>query len=397
MGGSVGMNFLRMSEAPRIGLLWNWCVIISASRQCRKATCRTALNESELWQVSSEAKVVMLKKANGPTLVDVAREADVSLKTASRVLNDAPGLATATAKRVRAAMSRLGYRPNELARGLKGRRSAAIGMVVPNLADPFSASAVQAVQEVARKNHHIVVVTGSGGDELLEREELETLAGRQVDGLIIAPADGRNNTVESFTAANIPVVAFDRPISNSNIDNITVTNRDATREATEHLLSHGYRRILAIGARPHLYTGSERVAGYVSTMERAHLKKETCLVEHEHDLTPEIIKKLLVSGPGKLDAILTLNGTITMLVLRVLRQLGMSIGGNLALISFDDFELAEILKPSLTVVRQPAAELGRQAAELLFTKMQSKEELPRKDIVLSTTLHIRGSCGCKDG
>lgn len=347
-------------------------------------------------QASSEAKIAMLKKTNGPTLVDVAREADVSLKTASRVLNGAPGLAQATAKRVRAVMSRLGYRPNELARGLKGRRSAAIGMVVPNLADPFSASAVQAVQEVARKNGHIVILTSSGGDELLEREELETLVRRQVDGLIIAPTDGRNNTVESFIAANIPVVAFDKPFSNSNIDNITVTNRDATREATEHLLSHGYRRIVAIGARPHLYTGSERVAGYVSTMKRAHLKKETCLVEHENDLTPEIIKKLLVSGPGKLEAILTLNGTITMLVLRVLRQLGKRIGSDIALISFDDFELAEILTPSLTVVRQPAAELGRKAAELLFTKMQSKEALPRQEIILSTTLHIRGSCGCTD-
>lgn len=338
----------------------------------------------------------MLKKTNSPTLVDVAREANVSLKTASRALNGAPGLAPATAKRVRAIMSRLGYRPNELARGLKGRRSAAIGMVVPNLADPFSASAVQAVQEVARKNGHIVILTSSGGDELLEREELETLVRRQVDGLIIAPADGRNNTVESFIAANIPVVAFDKPISDSNIDNITVTNRDATREATEHLLSHGYRRIVAIGVRPHLYTGSERVAGYVSTMERAHLKKETCLVEHESDLTLDVIEKLLVSGPGKLEAILTLNGTTTMLVLRALRQLGKRIGNDIALISFDDFELAEILAPSLTVVRQPAAELGRKAAELLFTKMQSTEDLQRQDMILSTTLHIRGSCGCPD-
>lgn len=338
----------------------------------------------------------MFKKTNGPTLVDVAREADVSLKTASRVLNGAPGLAPATAKRVRAIMSRLGYRPNELARGLKGRRSAAIGMVVPNLADPFNASAAQAVQEVARKNGHIVILTSSGGDELLEREELDTLVGRQVDGLIIAPADGRNNTVGSFIAANIPVVAFDRPIINSNIDDITVTNRNATREATEHLLSHGYRRIVAIGARPHLYTGSERVAGYVSTMKRAHLKKETCLVENEDDLTPEIIEKLLASGPGKLEAILTLNGTTTMLVLRVLRHLGKRIGSDIALISFDDFALAEILTPSLTVVRQPAAELGRRSAELLFTKMQSKEALPRQKVILPTTLHIRGSCGCTD-
>jgi LacI family transcriptional regulator len=336
----------------------------------------------------------MLKKTNAPTLVDVAREAGVSLKTASRALNDDPGIAPATAKKVRTVMSRLGYRPNELARGLKGRKSAAIGMVVHNLADPFSASAVQAVQEVARKNGYVVVLTSSGGDEMLEREELETLVRRQVDGLIIAPADGRNNTVESFISANIPVVSFDRPISNSNIDSITVTNRDAVREATEHLLSHGYRRILAIGARPHLYTGSERVAGYVSTMKRAHLKRETYLVENESDLVPEVIQNFLTKGPGKLDAILTLNGITTMLVLRVLRQLGKRVGSDIALISFDDFDLAELLTPSLTVVRQPAAELGRRAAELLFTRLQSKKPFPQQEIVLSTMLHIRESCGC---
>lgn len=178
----------------------------------------------------------MLRKTNGATLADVARAADVSLKTASRVLNMAP-VAPATAKKVRAAMSRLNYKPNELARGLKGRRSAAIGMVVPNLADPFNASAVQAAQNVARHHAHVVILTSSGGDEDMEREQIETLVRRQVDGLIIAPADGRRNTVESFLSANIPVVALDRPFSNTEIDSITVTNREGSREATEHLLS----------------------------------------------------------------------------------------------------------------------------------------------------------------
>lgn len=337
----------------------------------------------------------MLGKSNHPTLVDVAREAGVSLKTASRVLNSSSGTAPATAKKVRAAMSRLGYRPNELARGLKGKRSAAIGMVVPNLADPFIASSVQAVQEVARSHGHVVILTSSGGDESLEREEVETLLRRQVDGLIIAPADGRNNTVESFLSANIPVVAFDRPMQNAEMDCITVTNRDAAREATEHLLSHGYRRILAIGARPHLYTCSERLAGYVSTMKRAALAKQTFLVEHESELTPEAINGLL-GGPKKLDAIFSLNGVMTMLLLRALRHLKQKLGSDIPLISFDDFDLAEVLTPSLTVVRQPSAELGRQAAQMLFSRIQGAKIVPYQKIVLSTTFHLRESCGCPE-
>jgi len=338
----------------------------------------------------------MIRKTNSPTLVDVARSANVSLKTASRVLNGESGLAPATARRVRAVMLKIGYRPNEFARSLKGKKSAAIGMVVPNLADPFSASAVQAVQEFSRSKGHVVILTSSGGDESLEREELETLVRRQVDGLIIAPADGRRNTAESFASANIPVVTFDRPFSGTETDNITVTNSGAAREATEHLLSHGYRRILAVGARPHLYTGAERIAGYTNAMKRAGLKKETYLVENEGKLSYDVIRNLVMNDREKPEAILTLNGITTMLILRVLRQLGIKVGRDIALISFDDFELAEVLTPSLTVVRQPSAELGRQAAELLFKRIEDTIPLPAQSIVLSTTFHIRGSCGCPE-
>jgi LacI family transcriptional regulator len=335
----------------------------------------------------------MLKKTNGATLANVANEAGVSLKTASRVLNAVP-VAPATAKKVRAAMARLQYRPNELARGLKGKRSAAIGMVVPNLADPFNAAALQAVQEVARKNGHVVIMTSSSGREDIERSQLETLVGRQVDGLVISPTDNRINTIGCFLTAGIPVVAFNRPINNTDIDTITVTNFDTVRQATEHLLSHGYRRILAIGSRPHLYTGAERVSGYISTMARARLEKETLLVENENELTPELIDRHLKSGPGKLEAILTLNGTTTMAVLRILHHLGKSVGTDVALISFDDFELAEVLTPSLTVVRQPAAELGRRAAELLFSRILGDKSLPPQHITLPTAFLIRESCGC---
>ncbi len=220
-------------------------------------------------------------------------------------------------------------------------------------------------------------MTSSGGDEALEREELETLVRRQVDGLIIAPADGRRNTAESFVSAGIPVVTFDRPFSGTEIDSITVTNRDAVRESTEHSLSHGYRSILAIGARPHLYTGAERAAGYISTMKRAQLKKQTCLVDHESKLTDDVVRSLVKGGGEKVEAILTLNGITTMAILRALRNLGVQVGRDIALISFDDFDLAEIVTPSLTVVRQPAAELGQRAAELRFARMEGGAHLPR--------------------
>lgn len=339
-------------------------------------------------------EIGMIQQAKDrPTLVDVAQEAKVSLKTASRVLNNEPNIAPATAKRVRAAMLKLSYRPNELARGLKGRHSATIGMVVPNVADPFIASAVKAVQETARQHRNVVILASSDGDESLEREEVEILLSRQVDGLIIAPADGRHCTVDSFISAGVPVVAFDRPMQNAEIDTITVFNEAAAREATEHLLSHGYRRILTIGARPELYTCSERLAGYSSTMKRAKLKPDTLLVAQESDLTPESVRKAL-RGKKPYEAVLTLNGMITMMVLQALREIEVHVGTDLALVSFDDFQLASVLSPSLTVVRQPAEELGRKSAQLLFERIQDSKVIPPRKLSLSTTFLLRESCGC---
>ena len=135
-----------------------------------------------------------ITKSQAPTLVDVAREADVSLKTASRVLNNSKNVSEEKAARVRAVMERLDYRPNALARGLKAQRSAAIGMIVPNLSDPFTANAVHGLQEVARANGYVVILASTGGDVDAERSEIQTLVGRQIDGLVIAPADSRVDT-----------------------------------------------------------------------------------------------------------------------------------------------------------------------------------------------------------
>ena len=177
-------------------------------------------------------------KSQAPTLLDVARLADVSLKTASRVLNNAR-VSEDKVIRVQAAMERLCYRPNELARGLKAQRSAAIGMIVPNLSDPFTANAVNAVQEVARANGYVVILASSGGDVEVERSEIVSLVGRQIDGLIVAPADSRTDSFSDIIPSGVHVVTFDQLLRNADLDSVTVTNRRSAREATEHLVGHG--------------------------------------------------------------------------------------------------------------------------------------------------------------
>lgn len=335
-----------------------------------------------------------MKKARAPRLIDVAREAGVSLKTASRVLNREDNVCEAKVAHIRAVMARLGYRPNELARGLKSRKSAAIGMIVPNLSDPFFNSAIKATQEEARANGYMVVLSNSGGCPELERSEIEALVRRQIDGLVIAPADSHDRNLSEAIPAGLPVVTFDEPILAGAFDAVTVSNRAGARQATEHMLAHGAKRIVAIGARPHLYTCSEREAGYREAMMTAARQPRTCMVQHESLLTADWLRHELF-GNGRVDAIITLNWVCTNLVLKGLRELGKQVGRKLRLISFDDFDLAEMLTPSLTAVRQPACKLGAEAARLLFERLKGGSEPAPRFLELSTELVLRESCGCR--
>lgn len=335
----------------------------------------------------------MIGKRSSITLLDVAKEAGVSIKTASRALNDSPELRPATAARVHEVMDRLGYLPNELARGLKSKRSAAIAMIAPNLGDPFTATAVQAAQDVAKEHGYVVILATSGGDVGLEESELQAMMSRQVDGIILISANWAKSALKTSITSRIPVVVFDEPVRGAEVDTITVTNRKAAREATDHLLAHGHRNILAIGARPNLFTCAERVAGYRMAMKNAGLEPFELLVTHENDLTPELLSSLFL-GPRPVEAIFSLNWVCSVGVLRGLKALKKNIPKDVALISFDDFDLAEMIPPGLTVVRQPTKELGRRAAESLFDRLKKGKAPAARKITLPTEFIIRGSCGC---
>jgi LacI family transcriptional regulator len=335
----------------------------------------------------------VLKNSGSVTLKDVAHAAGVSLKTASRVLNNSSELRPETERVVREALVRLGYQPNELARGLKSKKSAAIALIAPNLADPFVATAIRSVQNVARAHGYVVILASSGGDVSLEQTELQAMTRRQIDGIILMAAASGKSDLAIPLRSRVPVVVIDEPVRGAEVDTITVTNRKAARAATEHLLGHGYRRILAVGARPHLFTCAERVAGYRAALKPRGIKTMELLVPHEADLTTEALARVL-SGPKRADAIFSLNWVCTMGLLRGLNALEKRIPDDVALISFDDFDLAEVIPPGITVVRQPVSELGFRAAKSLFERIDEKASAAPRKIVLPTEFIVRGSCGC---
>jgi len=335
-----------------------------------------------------------MKRNQAPTLADVAREAHVSLKTASRVLNESANVRPEKVLKVRAVMARLRYRPNEVARSLMTRKSSAIGMIVANLSNPFITRVIKEVQEVARTNGYVVVVTSSGGRADVEKSEIESLVRRQIDGLIIAPAESRRDTFSSALPSDLPLVTLDQHVRGAHFDSVTITNRRSACEVTRHMLGHGFRNIVAIGTRPYLYTSGERVAGYRETMSQSSFEPKPCLVEHEGLLTAEWLKNVILRKPAA-EAVFSLNWISTLYVLRGLRELGVKVGPDVPLISFDDFDLGDLLSPRLTVIQQPSEMLGRESARLLFERLNGDEtESPRK-VILPARLVIRESCGCK--
>lgn len=331
-----------------------------------------------------------------PTLRDVAREARVSIKTVSRVVNQEPGVSPPTAIRVIAAIEKLGYRPNELARSLQGRRSRTIGLVIADISNPFYAECVQAVEETARKHDYAVILCASDEDAETERAYVRLLVQRRVDGLLLVPAADGQTYLEQELAAGLPIVALDRPAEGVSTDSVVVQNRAGTRDAIEHLIGHGHRRIALVGDAEHLYTTRMRLEGYREALVEAGLEELSRVGARDAASAAKASRELL-ELPDPPTAIFAMNNLITVGVLQALDQAGASIPQDMAFIGFDDFELAAVLHPRLTLVRQPAAELGRQAAELVLGRLEAKRRGKPQRIVLQTQLIVRESCGCASG
>ena len=327
------------------------------------------------------------------TLRDVALEAGVSIKTVSRVVNGEPAVNATTATRVADTVERLGYRPNELARSLQGQRSRTIGLVIDDVSNPFMATCAQAIEEVAREHGYALILCDSHADLRAESAYIGLLTQRQVDGLLLVPAQGRNAHLEMERQAGLPVVAFDRPAEDVQTDTVLVENRDGARQATEHLIQHGHQRIAFVGDVRHYYTAHKRLEGYKEALEAANLEPLHSLDAHSIELGEEATKEFL-NTPDHPTALFTANILTTLGALRAIEDLGLRVPEDVALIGFDDFELAQVLRPRFTLVRQPAAELGRRAAEMLFDRLNSQGHPEPRRLILPTELVVRESCGC---
>ncbi len=334
------------------------------------------------------------RHAGRPTMKDVAAQAGVGLKTVSRVVNGEAGVSQDTEQRVQEAITSLGFRRNDSARVLRKGTTASIGLVLEDLADPFYSPLSRAVEEVARA-HGALLINGSSAEDPEREQELAlALCARRVDGLVIIPASDDHRYLAPEIAAGVATVFVDRPPGRIAADLVLSDNFEGAREGVAHLIAHGHRRIGYIGDRPGIHTAEERLRGYRAAMAEAGLPVAEAWVAPggtDADRVRADAVRMLAGGRGgePVTALFSGNNRVTVTLVRVLAAPERR-ERPVALVGFDDFELADLLSPPVTVVAQDPADLGRSAAELLFRRLDGADDEPRT-VSRPTTLIARGS------
>ncbi|MFJ2567380.1 LacI family DNA-binding transcriptional regulator [Streptomyces sp. NPDC087568] len=323
-----------------------------------------------------------------PTMKDVAARAGVGLKTVSRVVNGEPGVTPDTERRVQDAIAALGFRRNDSARVLRKGRTASVGLILEDLADPFYGPLSRSVEEVARA-HGALLINGSSAEDPEREQELAlALCARRVDGLVVIPAGDDHRYLEPELKAGVATVFVDRPAGNIDADVVLSDNFGGARDGVAHLIAHGHRRIGFIGDMPRIHTAAERLRGYRAAMEDAGIPVEDSWMSLGVT-DPERVRRAtetMLSGSDPVTAVFAGNNRVTVTVIRVLAEQARRV----ALVGFDDIELADLLQPGVTVVAQDSAALGRTAAERLFRQLDGTLLAPER-IELPTRLITRGS------
>ncbi len=328
------------------------------------------------------------------TMKEVAAAAGVSIATVSRVLAGGDNVAKPARERVLETIRRMDYYPNRLARDLRAGLRKLVGVIIPDLQNPFFPGVVHGVEEVLYAAGYTLVLGHSDGLAEREHNHLAVLRGEGAAGLILIPDNGPGANYDSLRAQDMAVVAVDRVPIGLDVDLVTSSNREGTRDATQHLLSHGYRDIAFINGPQNVSVSLERLSGYREALEAAGVPFQESLIVHGDFRQAGGAAALarLLDLPAPPRAVVIANNLMTLGALQTIHERRLKIPDQIAVIGFDDMPWATSLNPPLTAVAQPAEEIGRTAAQLLLSRLQEPGR-PVRQVVLSTRLIVRSSCG----
>ncbi|MFK4087874.1 LacI family DNA-binding transcriptional regulator [Kribbella sp. NPDC020789] len=307
-----------------------------------------------------------------PTISDVAARAGVSTATVSRALNGKATVDPELAARVHQAAAELGYQPNGPARNLRRQEAAVVALIISDVENPFFTAIARGVEDVAHELGYSVVLCNS--DESAEKESryIDIAIQERVAGVIFSPS-GPATSVTKLAARGTAYVAVDRPLPGHDSDVVLVDTRLAAAQATAHLVAQGYQRIGCLTGPAGVRTADDRLAGYRDVVKTP--KKLVRRSEYKAAGAHRAAVGLL-SQPEPPDALLVANNAMAVGVLQALRELGLRPGRDVGVVAFDDAPWAELLDPPLTVVAQPAYEIGTEAARLLLARIADNTRPP---------------------
>lgn len=328
-----------------------------------------------------------------PTLATVARLANVSVASASRVLN---GIKTnpETLRRVSEAAAAVGYVPNAAARSLRSRRTGQIAFAMPDVSNPIYTAMVGSIAQVARANGSRLILHSTDGNADDELSFLADLKQRYVDGLILCSLDFSDDHAAAIAAAAVPVAVIGNPTKGAKVDTVRANSRHGAAEAVRHLHGCGRRRIALVNGPERTAPGSARKLGYLDALRSCGLERDDDLVEVAADFTIEAGSEAgaRLLGRTKPDAVFCANDLLAVGVLAAVRGAGLDVPRDVALVGMDDTTLARVTSPALTTVDLGGADRARIATELLLARIERPGRRPRT-VAVEPRLVVRESSG----
>lgn len=333
------------------------------------------------------------------TIKDIAKALGLSTSTVSRALRDSYEISPETKKLVLEYAEKNNYHPNPIALSLKERRSRSIGVIVCEIANSFFSQTINGIESIAYNNGYNVIISQSRESFDREMINLQYLTSRSIDGLIISVSTETKDFsfLKELHERGMPIVFFDRIVDEIETHKVIVDNYKSAYDATAHLLKNGYRRIAAVSNAAYLSITKERLAGYRAALADHGIAINEDLVKHCHHggmilvEVEEAVNELLQAAE-KPDAILTTSDKLTTGCFRILKSKGIHVPSEMGLVGFSNSDLTELLDPPLTIIKQPAFEMGEIATTLLLQLIESKRPVKEFETrVLASELITRGS------
>jgi len=329
------------------------------------------------------------------TIGDVAKHAGVSAMTVSRVLNNYGYVKEETRERVDKAIAELGFVPNALARSLRFKRTNTLALILTDITNPFFTTIARSVEDAASEKGFNVMFCNTDESQAKETEYLNVLLQKQVDGVLLVPATSNTESISLLQERSVPVVVIDRRIPDMQVDTVRCDSELGAYQLTKYLLDLGHRQIAILGGTETVSTSVDRITGYQRAFAEANLEYSQDMVRYGqftsqsgYDVTQELLN--LERPP---TAFVATNNFIAIGAYRALQEAGLQVPHDVSLVAFDDIPAALVFNPFLTVVGQPAHEIGRQATNLLLSRLNGGNTNPPQEIILPLTMTIRQSSG----